>query len=137
MYLQKLWWNQHQNISINISIRRYVSIRRSNNMCYTLKTDEQNLHKTYSDSDQDPNHVTSTLKRQNKLKPRTLWFSLSRTFWSVNVTMHSRQINYQRLYSKTKIFSKRKECYEHWNGFMDNNVSIPRLLKQVSEKRNG
>ena len=77
MYLQKLWWNQHQNISINISIRRYVSIRRSNNMCYTLKPDEQNLRITYSDSDQDPNHVISTQKRQNKLKPRTLWLSLA------------------------------------------------------------
>ena len=68
VYLQKLWWNQHQNISINISIRRYVSIRRSNNMCYTLKPDEQNLRIKYSDSDQDHNQVISTQKRQHKGK---------------------------------------------------------------------
>ena len=40
--------------------------------CATLKPDEQNLRKTYSDSDQDPNHVINTQKRQNKLNPRTL-----------------------------------------------------------------
>ena len=55
----------------------------------------------------------------------------------VSTLLHSRQINYQRHYSKTKIFSKWKERYEHWNGIMDNNVSIPRIFKQISEKRNG
>ena len=38
----------------------------------TLKSDEQNLRSTYSDSDQDHNHVISIQKLQNKLKPRTL-----------------------------------------------------------------
>ena len=37
------------------------------NTCATLKPDEQNLRSTYSDSDQDPNHVISIQKRQNKL----------------------------------------------------------------------
>ena len=47
------------------------------NTCATLKPDEQNLRLSYSNSDQDPNHVINTQKRQNKLKPRTLWLSLA------------------------------------------------------------
>ena len=66
--------------SDGISIRISVSTSASEDMsasedqitCAMLKPDEQNLRKTYSDSDQDPNHVINTQKRQNKLKPRTL-----------------------------------------------------------------
>ena len=137
MYLQKFWWNQHQKISINIrSIKRYVSIRRSNNMCYTLKPDEQNLHITYSDFDQDPNHVISTQKRQNKLKPRTLWLSLAEpSEVSTLLCIRGRLI--------TNGFIPRQRSSQKGKNVMSiemdlwNNVSIPRLLKQVSEKRNG
>ena len=70
--------------SDGINIRISVSTSASEDMsvsedqtCATLKSDEQNLRSTYSDSDQDPNHVISTQKRQNKLKPRTLWLALA------------------------------------------------------------
>ena len=65
--------------SDGISIRISVSTSASEDIsaledhkCATLKSDEQNLRLTYSDSDQDHNHVISTQERQNKLKPRTL-----------------------------------------------------------------
>ena len=100
--------SEYQNI--NISIRRYVT--SEDQTCATLKSDEQNLRSTYSDSDQDPNHVISTQKRQNKLKPTHS--DLNQAEHSeVSTVLHSRQINYQRLYSKTKIFSKWKERNEH------------------------
>ena len=73
---RKLWWNQHQNIRISTSASEDMSHQKIKHVL-TLKSDEQNLRKTYSDSDQDPNHVISTQKRQNKLKPRTLWLALA------------------------------------------------------------
>ena len=139
MCLQKLWWNQHQKISINICIRRYVSIRRSNNMCYTLKLpdhtlkpDDQNLRIKYSDSDQDPYQVISTQKRQHKLKQRTFWLSLAEHSEAL-LSIQDRLIT--NGFIQDKIFSKRKEHYYHWKSFMDNNVSLPWLYKQVSVRK--
>ena len=135
MYLQKLWWNQHQKININISIRRYVSIRRSNNMCYMLKPDEQNLRITYSDPDQDHKQVISTQKCHHKGKNTLISISREDSEVSMLLSIQGRLIT--NGFIKDKIFSKRKEHYLHWNGFMDSNISLPRLYKQVCEKRNG
>ena len=59
--------------SDGISIRRSISTsedmsHQKISTCATLKPDEQNLRSTYSDSDQDPNQVISTQKRQHKGK---------------------------------------------------------------------
>ena len=61
--------------SDGINIRRSYQHQKINNMCYTLKPpdhtlklDEQNLRIKHSNSDQDPNKVISTQKREHKGK---------------------------------------------------------------------
>ena len=136
MYLQETLMesaSEYQNI--NISIRRYVT---SEDQYICLRCSLMNkicaqhtliLIKILT--------MSSALRsNQNKLKPTHS--DLNQAEHSeVSTVLHSRQINYQRLYSKTKIFSKWKERNEHWNGIIGINVSIPRLFKQISEKRNG
>ena len=133
MYLQKLWWNQHQKISININIRR-------SNMCYTLKLpdhtlkpDDQNLRIKYSDSDQDPYQVISTQKRQHQLKQKNTLITISREHSEALLSIQDRLIT--NGFIQDKIFSKRKERYYHWKWFMDNNVSLPWLYKQVCVRK--
>ena len=55
-------------ISVSTSTSEDMSASEDQITCATLKPDEQNLHITYSDSDQDPNQVISTQKRQHKGK---------------------------------------------------------------------
>ena len=53
-------------ISIRISVSTSGDMSASDDQitCATLKPDEQNLRIKYSDSNQDPNQVISTQKRQ-------------------------------------------------------------------------
>ena len=102
--------------------------------CATLKPDEQNLRKTYSDSDQDPNHVISTQKRQNKLKPRTLWSSLAKHSEASTLLYIQDRLITNDCIPRQRSSKKRKERYEHWNGIMDSNVSIPCYLNKSVRK---
>ena len=80
-------------------------------MSYTLKPDEQNLRIKYSDSNQDPNQVISTQKRQHKGKNTLI--TISREDYEVSTLLSIQDKFISNGFIQDKIFSKRKERYYH------------------------
>ena len=86
-----------------------------------------------SDSDQDPYQVISTQKCQHQLKEKNTLITISREHSEALLSIQDRLIT--NSFIQDKIYSKRKERYYHWKWFMDNNVSLPWLFKQVCVRK--
>ena len=98
-------------------------------MCYTLKPDEQNLRITYSDSDQDPNQVISTQKRQHKGKNTLITISREDFEVSTLLSIQDRFIT-NGFIPRQRSSQKGKNVIIIESDLWTTNVSLPWLFKQ-------